>query len=83
MGLVVDLPQPCDAVVGVDLSGLQRGVAEELLDFTHVRSAVEQMGGEGVPQHVGASLALNPAPCQLFADHPVDDAARDAFSFLS
>ena len=36
----------------VDLRGGHRGVAEQLLDDAHVGAAVEQVGGERVPQRV-------------------------------
>ena len=47
--LAVGLPQPVGGHVRVDLGGGQRGMAEQLLHGPQVRSALEQVGGRGVP----------------------------------
>ena len=52
MRLFVDLLQLCYAVVGVALCSAERGVAHQLLYIAHIGLLVEQMGGEGVSQHV-------------------------------
>ena len=48
------------ADVRVALGGGQPAVAQELLDHAEVRAAIEEMGGEGVPQGVRAHPALDP-----------------------
>ena len=57
----VDLAQPVDRDERVDLRRRDRRVPEQLLDDAHVGPAVEQVGGERVPQHVGADPAGSPA----------------------
>jgi hypothetical protein len=47
-----DLAEVVDGDERVDLRGRHRGVAEELLHDTDVRPAVEEVGGERVPQRV-------------------------------
>src|SRR5690349_2859597 len=39
--------------VGIDLRRIRTGVAEELLDDTEVRAAVQEVGGEGMTKEVG------------------------------
>src|SRR3954447_14080430 len=46
----VHLAEPVDGHQGVDLRGRHRGVAEQLLDHADVGPAVEEVGGEGVPE---------------------------------
>jgi hypothetical protein len=50
------LPQAVRGDVGVDLGGGDVGVAEQGLDDAEVCAALQQVGGEGVAQHVGADL---------------------------
>jgi hypothetical protein len=38
--------------MGVDLSGLDAGMAEQLLQHTQVRAAGVHVGGKGMAQHV-------------------------------
>ena len=52
MRALEDMSQPFPADVGVDLGRGQVGVAEKLLHGTEVGAAVEQVGGERVPQRV-------------------------------
>src|SRR3954468_23637478 len=52
----VHLAQSVDRDQGVHLRGRHRGVAEQLLDHPDVGPAVEQVGGEGVPQGVRGYL---------------------------
>ena len=49
---MVDLLQPLDARVGVDLRGGDRGVSEQLLHRAKIRPCVEQMGCERVSERV-------------------------------
>ena len=48
----VDLAQFVDRHERVDLRGRNRGVAQELLHDANVSAAVEQVGSEGVAQHM-------------------------------
>ena len=82
MGLRVNLPEPGDAVVRVDLCGLQRGVPEEFLYFTHIGAAVQKVGGECVPQHMGAFLALYARAGEFLLHRAVDDAPGYALPFM-
>src|SRR4051794_16658797 len=52
MRLIVDLLQSFHARVGVDLSGAQRCVAQQLLHSAKVGSGIEHVGGEGVAKRV-------------------------------
>src|SRR6185437_14824653 len=52
MRFVVDAAQMTRVDVAVDLRRGERAVAEQLLDRAEIRSAVEQVGGECVPQPV-------------------------------
>src|SRR3954451_12259156 len=56
----VDLAEAVDGDQRVDLRGRYRGVAEQLLDHPDVGPAVEQVGGEGVPQGVRGHLRAQP-----------------------
>ena len=48
MKLIVNIAQPFTGDVGVNLRGVNAGVAEEFLDDPQVRSAFEQMRCETV-----------------------------------
>ena len=39
--------------VGVNLGGRDVGVPQHLLDAPQIRAVIEEMGGEGVAQHMG------------------------------
>ncbi len=52
MGGVVDLLEASGADVGVDLCGLETGMAEEFLDGSEVGAVIEEMGGEAVAKLV-------------------------------
>src|SRR5699024_2218539 len=52
----VDFPQCFLSDLRVDLGRRHRGVSEQLLDDADVRSAFEQMCGEGVPEGVRGHL---------------------------
>ena len=82
MGLRVNLPEPGDAVVRVDLRGLQRGVAQKLLNLAHVGSAVQQVRGERMPQYVRAFLALYARAGEFLLHRAVDDAPGYALPFM-
>ena len=53
----------------VDLGGGHRRVAEQLLDHADVGAAVEQVGGERVPQRVRRDLGVHPGPLGRLAEH--------------
>ena len=61
-----DASQPVAGDMGVDLGRGDVGVAQHLLDGAQIRPAIQQMGGEGVAQHMGRQAAgVDPGPrCQ-------------------
>ena len=83
MGLRVNLPEPGDAVVGVHLGCLQRGVAEEFLDLSHVGASVQQMGGERMAEYMGTFLTLYAAAVEFRSDDAVDGGPGYSFAFVS
>jgi hypothetical protein len=44
--------------VGVRVRDCEAGMAEEFRDGDDVRAAAEELGGEGVPQHMGAERGV-------------------------
>src|SRR4051794_26419113 len=56
----VDLAEPIDRHERVDLCRGHRGVAQQLLHHADVGAAVEQVGGEGVPERVRAHRHAQP-----------------------
>ena len=82
MGFCVYFPKPGDAVVRVDLRGLQRGVAQKLLNLAHVGSAVQQVRGERMPQYVRAFLALYARAGEFLLHRALDDAPGYALPFM-
>jgi hypothetical protein len=61
--LLVDLADASEIERGVALRGLDAGVAKHLLERTQVGSVANQVGGVGVPEHVGRDPFLD--PCRL------------------
>ena len=76
------MAQPLGGDVGVDLRGGQRGVAEQLLHGAQVGTALEQVGGRGVPQpvraHVGCSGHVGEPRVHQRADRALVDAPARA-----
>ncbi len=60
MGPIVDFCQMLKIEMGVDLGGFDIGVAKQFLYCTQVTAGFEQMGGEGMTQHVGMDAAPEP-----------------------
>ncbi len=58
--LVVNLTEPVAADVGIDLGRRDLAVPEHELDGPEVRAALEEVGGEGMPQDVRADLRGDP-----------------------
>ncbi len=48
--------------VRVQHGRLDPAVAEQLLDIAKVRSCLEEVGGEGVPKHVGGDAYVKTTP---------------------
>ena len=48
----VQLLEPCPLDMGIDLGGRNVGVAEHRLDGPQICAMIQQMGREGMPQHV-------------------------------
>ena len=80
--MIIDLFELLDAVVRVHLRRPKGTVPQQLLDFPHVGSSVEQVGGKRMPQYVRTALALYTRRRQLRADDPVHRAAADASPLL-
>ena len=56
----VDFLQGLDGNVGVNLRGLQAGVAKHGLDVTNVCAVLQHEGGEGVAEQVAAAGLAHP-----------------------
>ena len=82
MGQGIDLRKTGNAVVGIDLRGLQRTMAQQLLNFTHIGTAIHQVGGEGVAKDVGAAFALHTRLAKHPPNKPIDGRARNSGTFL-
>ncbi len=59
MGVFVDLFYPLDGVVGVDFRRPQVGMTQQFLNALDLRPPVQQVGGEGVAQHVRTAFAMH------------------------
>ncbi len=66
----VNFLEPLPVDVGVDLGRADLRMAEHLLDHPEVGPPSEEMGGEGMPQNMGAGLLVNPGLPQVFPDQP-------------
>ena len=53
MPLGDQLAEPILGDMGIDLGGGDVGMAQHLLDAAEIGAVVDQVGGEGVPEHVG------------------------------
>ena len=53
VSILIDVEQSFLGYMGINLGGGQVAMAEQLLDAPQVGAAVEQVGGEAVPQGVG------------------------------
>jgi len=45
--------------MGVDLCGSDAGMAQHHLDGSQIRSMIQEVGGEGMPQHMGRDGLIN------------------------
>ncbi len=57
------------------------GVTQQLLYLAHVGSVVEQMGGEGVPQHMRAAFPQYALRMQFALHDAVDPGPGDTIPF--
>ena len=62
VGPIVDFCQMLKIKMGVDLGGFDIGVAKQFLYCPQVTAGFEQMGSEGMTQHVGMHPATKPLP---------------------
>lgn len=76
VSLVVDFAEAAAGEVGVDLGGGEAGVAEQFLDGAQVGARFEQVGGEGVPEGVGADAVLGASAQQVAMDDATDAPRR-------
>lgn len=74
MGAVVDRGQVLEVQVGIDLGRGDVGVAEQFLHGAQVAGRLQQMAGEGVPQHVRVQVLAQLADAGLA--HPQLDRPR-------
>jgi hypothetical protein len=80
MMLVHRLSQPGAKYVSIKLGCFDIGVAEHGLETTQVRPTFQQMGGEGMPQHVGAQLAKDTGRLSVIPKQLPEALARHARS---
>ena len=78
MGLGIDRTQALDRHVRVDLRGRQVRVSEEILNGLEVRTAVQEVRGEGVAQRVRRRLAQEPGAEGMALDDAPERARRQA-----
>ena len=64
----VDLPEGLDADMGVNLRGVEAGVAEHFLDVADVRAVLMHVGGAGVAEQVRRAGLADPDPRHLLGD---------------
>ena len=81
MRLVVDGDEPVDADMGVDLGSRQRGVAQYFLDAPQVCAALEQVGGRGVTDAMGAYVRDGSCASDPGVDHAPDRSGIDPAAF--
>jgi hypothetical protein len=53
MGGIINLCQPLEIQMGIDLCGRNLGMAQQLLHGTQVATGLQHMACEGVTQHMG------------------------------
>ena len=68
--------------VGVDLCRRQALVAEQFLHAAEIGPAIEQVGGEGMPQGVWGDMLLEIAGADVQFEHPPDTAGGQPFAEL-
>ena len=65
--------------MGVDLSCLQRGMSEQLLDLAEIRSPIKEMRGRGMSQGVGREM-INTGHQRSLIDNSTDLAGINALA---
>src|ERR1043166_377843 len=83
MGFLVNLLQPLDARMGVDLRRRDRGVAEKLLYRAKIGAGVEQMGRERVAQRVDAQTGVFVDLAEQLRDRLLHGSYADPFAVSS
>ena len=68
----VNLLEGTDADMGVNLGGVEPGMAEHLLNVADVGSSIEHVGGTGMPQEMAGTGQGNANAVELLA-YPVAD----------
>ena len=63
--------------LGVDLSGLEIGMAQELLDFSDVYPFVEEVRGEAVAEGMGRDLLFDAGSLGCLGDDLLDVPGRE------
>src|SRR5215207_1993341 len=79
MRLIVNLLEPLDTGVRIDLSCAERCVAEKLLHCPEVGSGIQHMCSKGVPQRVHPE-PVDSNPLEHAMDDPLNSARSQSFS---
>ena len=66
MGFVIFFLESFHANVGIDLSGGEAGMAEQLLHAAQIGAGIQQMGGEAMAQHVRRNGWIQAGHRQIF-----------------
>lgn len=78
--LLVSLPQPPRADVRINLRRRQAFVSQQFLDAAEVRSAVEEVGGEAVPERVRGGDSIETRHLEVLLQHAADTARCQPFA---
>lgn len=82
MGFPVNLTEPAERNVGIDLRCCQAAVAEHFTDAFQIGPAVEQMSGETVSKDMWISLFLLRYRSQILSGDPLDKHGINLFAFF-
>jgi hypothetical protein len=80
MSSFIDLPQLSLAKMGIDLSGSNICVSQQLLDNPEIRPVFQKVGGKGVAQHVGSDLLRYATPLGVLLEDLPKPLARQPFA---
>ena len=78
MGFGVDLTEPLDADMGIDLGGAQIFMTQKLLDAPQIGTGIQQMCGKGVAQFMGRKIRGQSGKDQIFLQIALIGARRQA-----
>jgi hypothetical protein len=78
MGLIIGIDQTLLRHMGVDLRGRQAPMSEQVLDAPEVGAAIEEVGGEAVPEGVGARARVEAESDQVILEESTDASRRES-----